>query len=74
MKTAASTTLFQTNTGKTGPSIPSNAHEWQQMLPLTDQMLRCSRCGATTKIGHWDVPRCITHQEFAWAGFKDESK
>ena len=74
MKTAASTSLIYLHTGKTGPSITTTAHEWRLTLPLSANLLTCARCGLTTTIGHWGVPRCVEHKEFDASGYIDESE
>lgn len=53
--------------------IVSKAHEWACSLPLSENGLLCLRCNATTKIGEFDVPRCVPHYESSTSGFIDES-
>ena len=51
-------------------SIVSKAHDWRDWK---DNIVICARCKASTKIGNWDIPRCIPHYESAGSGFEDES-
>jgi hypothetical protein len=55
--------------------IMSRAHEWAQMLPLTEHKVVCLRCGVKTKIGQWGekyIPRCRIHWEFADSGWLED--
>lgn len=52
--------------------IVSKAHDWVQSLPLSENRLVCTRCGAYTKIGDFEIPRCKEHNESISSGFIDE--
>ena len=47
----------------------STAHEWIQLLPLTEKTVQCVACSLKTKIGDFDVRRCKQHVVGAGSGF-----
>lgn len=38
--------------------VKAHTHNWVQCIPLNENILVCSDCGAKTKIGKWDVVKC----------------
>lgn len=49
--------------------IVSKAHDWRGSA---DNKVVCIRCGASTKIGVWNIARCTPHYEDKNSGWKDE--
>jgi len=52
--------------------VLSKAHDWVALLPMSMHMIKCLRCGAKTRIGEWDIPRCIAHYESEKSGYLEE--
>ena len=56
------------------PRIVSRAHDWVGLLPVTDNRVKCIRCGVKASVSDMrDVPRCLPHHESINAGYLDES-
>ena len=52
--------------------ITSKAHNFDQTLPLKDNIVKCTRCNAKTEIGEWDIERCRSHFEPKESGYLPE--